>query len=506
MTKPVPDSPPWPTWRWLVLLMVLTAGMRAWQFTHTEVISRDTLSYIRMAWQLEHGNVRQVLRHAPYHPGYPASILLTYQVVWPLAGDDLAVALQRSAQLAAAMASVLLVVPMFFLGLELFDRRLSFWATLLFQCLPSSGRVLGDGLSEALFLLLAACSLLAAVRAMRTGSLLGFALAGLTGGLAYLTRPEGGLIVAAAGLVLLVMQATRTRRSSWGQFLARLVSLGVPALAVAAPYMLTIGHLSTKQAITSVVQAPVQPLTLSDLPLAVWWTGDDPGRAGRALWSLRVLVEIIARTFFYVLWVPALIGLFADRQRIRQTPGVWVLLLVCGVLVVALYQNTVRLGYLSDRHLLLMLLCLSYWTAAGVSQMGGWLARLIVRPWLTPAVGALVLLVPLTVIPAGKSLQTLHGDRLGFRAAGHWLAQNTRPDEAVVDPFGWAVYYAGRTFQEPITALPHYVVLEETGNKHPHLPGYRQALDLIAKGHGQVVWSGAIPHGKIVIYEVGRSL
>ena len=39
--------------RLLLLLLVLAAGMRTWQLCQTEVATRDSISYIRYAWQLE---------------------------------------------------------------------------------------------------------------------------------------------------------------------------------------------------------------------------------------------------------------------------------------------------------------------------------------------------------------------------------------------------------------------------------------------------------------------
>ena len=66
---------------------------------------------------------------------------------------------------------MLLIVPMFYLGKDLFDRRVGFWSALLFQCLPVGSRALSDGLTEGLFLLLIATGLLLAVGAFRTGSL-----------------------------------------------------------------------------------------------------------------------------------------------------------------------------------------------------------------------------------------------------------------------------------------------------------------------------------------------
>ena len=48
---------------------------------------------------------------------------------------DFAYAMQFSAQFASAAASVLLVAPLFWMGRQLFNRRVAFWAALVFQCL-----------------------------------------------------------------------------------------------------------------------------------------------------------------------------------------------------------------------------------------------------------------------------------------------------------------------------------------------------------------------------------
>src|SRR5439155_24414039 len=118
---------------------------------------------------------------------YPLGRLAVAQPVRHFLNGPESVLMQLSAQLASALAGVLLVIPMFYLGRELFDRHVAFWANVLFQCLPDTSRVLADGLSEAVFLLFAVTALLLALRALRGSSTLLFLLCGLCSGLAYLT-------------------------------------------------------------------------------------------------------------------------------------------------------------------------------------------------------------------------------------------------------------------------------------------------------------------------------
>src|SRR5438046_1174088 len=151
----VPRSPLWPArtpatrrgedLTLLLCLLLLATGMRAWLLGHTEVAARDSIGFIRYAWQLERQPWAEVLRHSQQHPGYPLWVLA---VSWPVRhywqGDE-ASAMQWSAQLASAIAGVLLVLPMFYLGKELFDRRVGFWGAVLFQCLPVGARIMSDG-------------------------------------------------------------------------------------------------------------------------------------------------------------------------------------------------------------------------------------------------------------------------------------------------------------------------------------------------------------------------
>lgn len=166
--------------------------MRLWQVVHTEVTSRDSIGFIRYAWQLQHQeDPFAVVRGAEQHPGYPLMVLAAS---WPVRlfhpGPD-SVAMQLSAQIASSLASVLLVIPLFLLGRDLFNRSVAFWATLLIQTLPATGELLADGLSESTFLLFAVTGWWAGLRALRGSRPGWYFLCGVSGTLAYLTRPEG---------------------------------------------------------------------------------------------------------------------------------------------------------------------------------------------------------------------------------------------------------------------------------------------------------------------------
>ena len=514
----------------IVLLAVLTLGLRGIQLATTEVTARDSIGYIHIAWRLEHYNWRQVIPDIPQHPGYPFAVLAASLPARLLFPNDLPYAMQLAAQLASAAASILLVAPLYWLGVQLFNRRIAFGAVLLFQCLPCSGRILADGLSEGVFLLFAVTALATALHSLRTGSLLGFAVTGAASGLAYLTRPEGLIIPAAAGLTLLAMQAFARWRRPWLRVLAFGVVMTAAVLTIGGPFMILIGGLTNKNSANAMMKDAAAEATppaqdgVADGPiLAVWWQGDVNGASGRYLWGLTTLAEVLSKAFFFVLWIPALIGLICFHRRIRTDPGAWMVLLVCAVLGCLLYRVAVRMGYLSDRHTILILACGLLWTAAAVDGAGQVLARFLAsgRPalaakwWADGRAWAVCLLLVAACAPLVRTLEPLHGDRVGFRAAGYWLRDHARPDETIFDPFGWAGYYAGRYFrpeadhyfrEEDFPAGPwNYVVLEEGANKHSHLVTVTMAENL-AHSAGREIHQFAAPRGKetakIVIYEV----
>lgn len=502
----------------LVFLLFLAAGMRVWLISHTEVAARDSIGFIRYAWQLERQPWAEVLRHSQQHPGYPAWLLA---VSWPVRSvlrDNDARAMQLSAQLASAIAGVLLVIPMFYLGKELFDRRVAFWAAALFQCLPVSARIMSDALSEATFLLLTATALLCAVRALRSNSPFRFGLCGLFAGLTYLTRPEGVLLVASTGLVLIALQAFPAWRRSWRQVLACAASLTLTAVVVSLPYVAATRQFTTKPTgrellKTATAEKGIQDLpfldrpavatTVRPLPVSLWAVWAQAHEKGSLLWCGRALLTELIKGFYYVAWLPALVALWWFRQRLRLVPGAWVLLVLCLVHGLVLLRLAMVMGYVSERHVLVLVLCGIFWAAAGLCALGSWWATLV---HTQPMLGVFL---PLAVACAGlpQSLKPLHANRAGHHAAGLWLAAHTQPADPITDPFCWAHYYAGRVFWEGLTPpIPEghrvtgYVIVERPDREHSRLPLIARAQQLAEQGQLVYHWPEERPVDKADVF------
>ncbi len=368
---------------------------------------------------------------------------------------------------------------------------------------------MADGLSEPVFLLAAAAALALACRALRRGSVGAFTLAGLCSGLAYLTRPEGALIAGLTGLVLLGMQASARWRRPWRTVLLGGAGLAAAAAAVGGPFAWTIGGLTTKPTANDVIQhavaePPADPAGHAAGPVhAVWWPSNGSLPSQRTWWGLLALLEMLSRGFFYGYWVPVLLGLWWFRDRFRLVPGAWLLALLCLSLALLLYRVAQLLGYLSDRHMLLIILSGSYPGAAALARVAGRLAG--------PGRWSTVLLAAAVLGPLPRTLEPLHADRIAFRTAGCWLAAHTLPGDAILDPYGWAYYYAGRVFTEGLAPLPdgrppvRYLVLDQSPNKRTRLPEQKGA-EWMAKHFGRLWKTWQVPHGKtwteVAVYEL----
>jgi hypothetical protein len=516
---------------WLAVVLLVAVALRGWQLTHTEVASRDSIGYIRIAWQLEHGPWGEVLRNASQHPGYPVALLGVSHAVRRVANRDLAYLMQISAQLTSAAASVLLVFPTFYLGRELFGRRVAFWTALLFQCLPASGRGMADGLSEPMFLVGATAALAFACHALRRGSPVSFALCGACSALAYLTRPEGLLIAGLTAVVLVAGQLVAGWRQPWRRVVVGGASLTLAALAIGGPYAWTIGNWTVKPTALKVGDSfGLKPADGSSSHaehrgagagplLAVWWQdGDGVAPSQRTWWGVMSLLEVLSKGFFYFYWAPALVGLWWFRDRFRLVSGTWVLALLCAILAFLLYRVAQVMGYLSDRHTLLIVLAGSYFAVAALDRLArtaaGWLARwvpaLAGTAWADGRRWSLLLLLAAVLSPLPRTLERLHADRTGFRAAGYWLAQHALPGDFVLDPYCWAHFYAGRVFTEDVQGLPRheplveYLVVEVSDNKHTRLKEHQSAVVLARYGKEVHRWN--VRRGKdraaIIVYEL----
>jgi hypothetical protein len=518
----------------LAALALVAVAVHGWLIDHTALTARDSLGFARQALCFDkpgnappHPDGRpqtaiDLIRAAEQPPGYPLAICAADKVVRRVSDRPLPDRALLSAQIANALAAVLLVVPTYLIGRMLFSRNVGFAAALLFQVLPVPARITSDGLSEGVYLLVTGVAIMLGVRAVRRPGIAAFLLCGLATGASYLVRPEGLMVAAGPGAVALWLGLTR--RWPRDVALARITALGVGVALVATPYMALIGKLSNKPTSGELDPfAPPRPVyhmqntqraTVGGPLFAEWWNDEKDSGKSQTVWAVGAVLKETSKSGHYVVWPLAIFAAIALRRRFAAEPGLWVLAVLAACNFALLIYLAARVGYVSERHTVLLTLLACQFAAAGLpllaAALGEFMPRLGER--LGVRVTAAGILVALAASALPFALKPMHPNREGHKHAGLWLAPRLTPQDAVVDPFCWAEWYSGRTLyrvphgHNPKESRNTYVILEDAkGTPHSRLPTLQTAKDLAAQGRVVYHWPENVPaeQAEVFVYKLG---
>jgi Dolichyl-phosphate-mannose-protein mannosyltransferase len=533
-------------WLLIGVLITLVLPLRLWLLYNTEVTARDSIGYIRYALQFEQYSWQEVLTRNHQHPGYPALVWLMSLPVRAIDGATTPDNMERSTQLVNLFASLLLIVPMYFLGRQFFDRTVNFWSVILYQYLPISAQHLSDGISEPIFLVLLVSGLLQAVHAIRERTLWRSVLCGLFTGLAYLTRPEGALILPAFAGVLIVLQFRSEWRCAWQRFFACGTSALVTAALIASIYVAATGRITNKlsaiETLNNLVKLVADIFCAQESPTAASGSMhlfavsfpmiDNKGM--RLLRSVWALISEVCAGFHYVAGIPALLGFWWTFGAMRRLAGFWVVMAFGMLHSFILIALAMSVSYVSDRHVMILVLGGCFLAVAGLrelprrvlalchtntrdrqSQIGvpSGVSDAVGKAWKTwyrsAPVWFGILMFALIAFCLPKATQRLHGNRVGNHEAGLWLAkQIVRDGNAnIVDDHAWSHFFSGLIFQEgrePAFARDHtskcFVVT--TRSRDPLVDSLRQSGKLAKNAEVVFHWPehDGIENARVVVY------
>lgn len=454
----------------VVVLVAATSALLGWLARHTDVLFADGLRYIAQARSLERGSTEQGVTRAVDHPVYPLAVAAAHRLLGGSSPDSW----QLAAQLASIIAGVLLVVPLYLLIWELFGDGCAAPGVLLVYAVPLTGHVFADVLSESTFLLFWAWGLWGALRFLRTGAVGWVSLVVVGSGLAYLTRPEGLLLPAALGVVV-VLSPFWVARGLGKRGIFALAALVLGSSAVIGPYVALKGGIGTKPSIARLLgtaprssahaverQRPLEP-------------DQDPAKT--TILAARSVGKALVEAVTIPLLPLAAVGLFGLRRGAGAGRQGRLLAVIGLAALLALLRLHATGGYCSSRHALILALVLIPSAAAGVEIVLGCSA------WWRSAGGssrAFVWTVVLGAVLAvnGREWLAPVGEGFdGYRDAGRWLAQRAAVGEPgrIVDVTGWSQFYsdreAGYTFENLVSApddpSARWVVAREAHLKGP---------------------------------------
>ena len=511
-------------WLLLAALVALVLPIRLWLLYNTEVISRDGIGYIRYALQFERMPWQEVWQKNHQHPVFPLCVYGMSVPIRAIDGGTTTDNMALSAQLVNLIASFVLLVPMYLLGRQFFDRTVSFGATLLYQYLPISAQHLSDGISEPVYLVFLVSALLFMARAFHERRLLDCSMCGAFTGLAYLTRPEGGLVLGAFCVSLLACQCFRAFRRPWKEVATCGGAMVLTAILVGSVYVITTGHLSNKPTVSAALGdgaitqgANADPASgVSGFLFA--YTFQRSNQWTHILQGVRGLAMEICQGLHYVAAVPMLLGMWWTIGSLRKQAAFWAVGAYAAIHVCILMRLAMLACYISDRHVMILVLLASFFVLAGLREVPqrvlGWISATPGRPEgncrvTTVCFGILLVALVGTCLP--KSLQRIHGNRVANREAGLWLVQKKRvqPEDHIIDDHAWSHYYSGLMFWEGIEhRFPKdhkcscYVVI--TRSRDSDIDAGRGAQYL--EDDAEVVWHSGrtVEDARVIVYEQRR--
>lgn len=487
--------------------------------------AQDSVRFAGMAAQIQREGLPEALRRGSDPPLFPLLTLAALRLVDSLTPNS-AGRWATAVQLAAAAPLALSVIPVYLTARLQFGGLAAALTGLVWCVLPEVSRLGADGLADSTQLALFATALWTATAGFcaihgktsedhrRRRQAPGWFLAtGLSCGLAMLARPEAVLLLPAVALAI-------WQYGDWdrGQRIGLTVGLAAGPALVVAPYLWLAQAHTTEQAVQrllgrfdSIAAAggflsaaaqgvPAAPqLVDTRLPTAEGRTLVFPHK--EASITSRVtgwphacgeLLRELAHVWCYWVGGLALLGAWAQRRQVPAWYGWLALPLACFLLLAAAW-NSAHWGYLSTRHLLLLV-------PLGLGFAGSALAQLLARlqdasrtaagrrsTRIVVAYAAVALCI-VACLPA--ALAPKHSSRAAYRLAAEWLVDRSQLGDRVLDTRGWTALYSGRDTYRYTAARAalvdprlSYVVVgcEELARSSPRAESLRWLLDRYAR-------------------------
>ncbi len=471
-------------------LLFVACLVQAWTISRAVVPAQDCVRYLIVAQGFERDGLTATLRTQPEQPLFPTLVWLVHGLTtaagWVNTADWAA-----SLQIAAAIPLVLSVLPVYLLFQRLHGDRAALVATLLYCLLGGISRLGADGLSDSTHLALFMAALWCAAQyfdAADGGSPGWLTGCGLFTGLALTARCESVVLPVALVATLALLACLRPSWQAWKRaaFGSATFSLGLTLVLV--PYLAWCDALTPTTALTRLMgragaaeAAPLNDFRPGARANAIEPRWEVPG-LGRLVFGKKdtsnssrfhgylsagaKLLHELAQTLHYWLAVLASLGL-AARWRQLVTPLDRFMQCLCAALIVAGILVAARAGYLSTRHVLLLVVLAIGWAGYGIVFVADWLAGLLTRPverasrllmprpvseqarrlfyGLCPHAGASSMLAAACVAACGADCSgQLHASREAHREAAQWLMMHAAPSAAVLDSRGWTALYTGR--------------------------------------------------------------
>jgi len=429
----------------LIVILSLSVLLSLYLCLKTPVISLDgAFQYIPMAKAFSSGAYREGISINGQQPLYPFLVGVAGRWVPNL---------EWAGKGVASLFSVLLVIPVYWIGKRFFGRDVAFFSTLLLAIHPYLRRFSGDVLKESTYLFFLAVAIGFALRAFQRNRVSAYFFIPFFSALPYLVRPDGVEVLVAvfiATLFLVPFEGPEKRRRA-------ILFLILSSLLLFLPHLLYLKAVTGEWALSKT----------KDLATLFGYQGTTGGvpLVTRLLYSFKKLnLEIIA--VYHPLFLFLLgIGLLRRRSIPWRMEEKFLLLLSAlhyGILFLLILNTT---GWsmneasqdhlFSGRHVLPLVLFTIYWVGGGLLTLHRWVCETLnAWGWLPRwgdtgrgrAVWA-VFLAGMLFITLPKTLKPNRYEKLPEKWAGIWIQNQQDKGGLIFTTVPRVAFYAGKPYQ-----------------------------------------------------------
>jgi hypothetical protein len=424
----------------LAILLLISLLLSTYLFFQTYVISVDgAFQYIPMAKDFAMGSLRDAIRFGGQQPLYSFLIALVSRWIpdFELAG-----------KLIASFFGIMVIFPVYFLGKQIFDRKIAFLSAFFLAIHPYIRRFSGDVLKESTYLFFLATAIWFTLRTLQREKIYPYLFIPLFSTLAYLVRPDGIEILLVVFFYILFIKKFNLPEKKWAVILLLLLS----SVILFLPFLLHLREatgewtLSKSKSIGGILGWGV--------------TGSELSLISRVLYSIKKLnFEIIA--IYHPLYISLLIvGLWKRISPLFKNGEGFLIAISAlhyGVLFLLILNLTdwsegekTQSFVVSGRHVLPLFLISIYWVGEGFLTIYHWIYKKIESQRLflrldskrksTIVLVTLLILILAIVLP--KTLKPQRYERLSEKWAGIWIKNQYGKGTTIFTTIPRVAYYA----------------------------------------------------------------
>ena len=416
----------------LLLIFGIAIATRLACTYFTPIFSKDGVHFLFLAGKCHSQGLQSILGN-PQHPLFPFLTSL-FAYIFP--------SLEVAARFVTFTAGILGLGFVYWTGLLLFGKRVAKWAALFFAVHPVLVEINTDIITESLFSLfvLAGIALLVKILKSDRASKLLIFLTGISAGFAYLTRPEGLLLVAAGTFLLFILPLAK-RKSSDSSFLKAFLTgiwlnlffiLGF--LLIGSPYMLAIGGITTKHSIQEIILKAIGKWNpnihkhedmLISLPLNGIYLASYTQAFSSQLQRLYEPFLLIAKIITPISFCLLIISFFRkfSKYTLPETVPLLILFMTLAIAILRVLSGNA----IETRHIIPALLCSFPYVGLGWVFFCDKIQTYDIGKKLLPFAIA-GLFISLTVY-SSRPIQT---SKIGRYNAGKWILETYGPDHRVM--------------------------------------------------------------------------